>query len=259
MVSRGAHWAYLTLRIVPGAGGPLADEHREQGPFTMTTDVAGFEVGTQCGDPGCSISASIGRTWVQVVLTVAHFGTGDSRLDGLPTDEVLRHMEKAVGSALTAVSQARPAQLEWPALAPQLREPACGPELTSQGVARALGLTEVKYELTEFPDEQFAAYAPHAVGLFTCTVTNGPANATSITVGRNLAATVNALAGQPDMTTGLKHVTLDGSVKGEHAMLACADAGGYCSLLFSLNGSAYQVESRADVVAVAEAIIAQSR
>ena len=42
-------------------------------------------------------------------------------------------------------------------------------------------------------------------------------------------------------------------------MQICADTSSFCTVIFSLGQSAYQVESRTDAVAVAVAIIAQAR
>lgn len=62
-----------------------------------------------------------------------------------------------------------------------------------------------------------------------------------------------------DRQAALPQIALEGAVDSEHAVQICTDTASYCTVIFSLGQSAYQVDSRTDTVVVAEAITAQAR
>lgn len=257
-----ADWAYLTVKVVPGGADSWAPYALGDGPADTLTDIDGRKAATGCGDPGCFVSAPVGDAWVEIAMSTIWFGLGEGHFAGMPTDEILAQMEPFAASVFSALTDADPSQLVWPAVDLVDREPACTGALKSQGVAMALGVDSLEYEIFDsspIDPIYFDGYVSQRAGMFSCSVRAAGVMGTSISVGYGLGGVVDAMVSTPDAQAALPSIALEGAVDGEHAVQVCADTSSWCTVIFSLGQSAYQVESRTDAVAVAEAIIAQAR
>ncbi|MDJ0350539.1 hypothetical protein [Cryobacterium sp. PH29-G1] len=257
-----ADWAYLTVEVVPGGAETWAPSSFGDGPADPLTVIDGIEAATGCGDPGCFVSAPVGDAWVEIAMSTIWFGIGKGHFADMPTDAILAQLEPFAASVFTALTGADPGQLVWPMVEHVNRDPACTGALKSQGVARALGVDSLEYEIFDsahIDPIYFDGYVAQRAGIFSCSVRAAGIMGTSISVGYGLGGVVDLMVTTPDAQAALPTIALEGAVDGEHAVQVCADASGWCTVIFSLGQSAYQVESRTDAVAVAEAIIAQAR
>ncbi|MDJ0337101.1 hypothetical protein [Cryobacterium sp. PH31-O1] len=255
-------WAYLTVKVMPDGAASWAPSALGDGPADPLVDIGGIEAATGCGDPGCFISAPVGDAWVEIFASTIFFGIGEGHFGGLTADAILAQMKPLAVSVFTALTDAASSQLVWPAVDLVEREPACTGALKAQGVAMALGVDSLEYEIYDSSTMDpiwFDRYVTQSAGLFTCYVEAAGVSGTSITVGYDLAGIVDTMISEPDTAAALPQIVLQGAVDGEHAVKICTDTSSFCTVIFSLGQSAYQVESRTDAVAVAEAIIAQAR
>ncbi|SDN16250.1 hypothetical protein SAMN05216368_10449 [Cryobacterium flavum] len=255
-------WAYLSVKVLPGAADTWAPNDSGAGPADPLTSIGGIEAATGCGDPGCFISAPVGDAWVEITLSTNSFGTRDVRFDGMTSDAIVAQMTPLAASVYTTLTDAEPSQVAWPAVALTPREPACTGALKPQGIAMALGVDSLEYEIFDSSNMNpvyFDGFVSQAAGLFRCDVRADGVLGTSIHVGYGLAGIVDTMITEPDSQAALSPIVLEGAVEGEHAVQVCADPSGYCTVIFSLGESAYSVESVSQAVAVAEAIIAQAR
>ncbi|WP_104191051.1 hypothetical protein [Cryobacterium sp. Y82] len=255
-------WAYLSVKIVPGGADSWAPYALGDGPADTLIDIGGIESASGCGDPGCFISAPVGDAWVEIAMTTIFFGIGEGHFGGMTSDAILAQMEPLAASVFTALTDAEPRQLVWPSVDLVEREPACTGALKSQGIAMALGVDSIEYEVFDSSSTGpiwFGGFVAKRAGLFTCSAHAGGGAGASIIVGYDLAGIVDTMVSEPDTSTALQQIVLEGAVDGERAVQICTDTGSYCTVIFSLGQSAYQVDSQSDAVAVAEAIIAQAR
>jgi hypothetical protein len=260
--SAAADWAYLTVQVVPGGADSWAPYALGDGPADTLTDIDGRKAATGCGDPGCFVSAPVGDAWVEIAMNTIWFGIDEGRFAGMPTDAILAQLEPFAASVFTALTDADPSQLVWPAVDLVERDPACTGALKPQGVAMALGVDSLEYEIFDSSTSDpiyFDAYVAQRAGIFSCSVRAAGVMGTSISVGYGLGGVVDTMVSTPDAQAALPAIALEGAAVGERAVQVCADTSGWCTVIFSLGQSAYQVESRTDAVAVAEAIIAQAR
>lgn len=259
---RDSDWAYLSVKVVPGGAAAWAPYALGDGPADTLTRITGIESASGCGDPGCFISAPVGDAWVEIAMSTIFFGIGEGHFGGMTSDAILAQMEPLAAYVFTALTEAEPGQLDWPAVDLVDRDPACTGALKSQGMATALGVDAIDYEIFDSSSTGpiwFDGYVAQRAGLFTCSVRADGVFGTSITVGYDLAGSVDTMLARPDTSTAFQRIALEGAVDGEQAVQICTDTSSYCTVIFSLGQSAYQVESRTDAVAVAEMIIAQAR
>ncbi|TFD53490.1 hypothetical protein E3T43_13700 [Cryobacterium sp. Hh7] len=274
--SVGSDWAYVSVKVVPGGadswtpyvvgdGFSLGD-----GPSSTPMTIVGIEAATGCSyDSGCFISAPVGDDWVEIVLSTRWYGLDGGYYSGLTPDAILAQMQPLAASVFTALTDAQPGQLVWPAVELVERESDCTGALGSQGIATALGVDSFEYEVWPVASgsTSFENYVAQRAGVFRCGVrADGvPVDlmaagipGTSVMVGYDLAGLVDTMVSTPD-SQALPTIALKGAVEGEHAVQICSDIGPFCIMIFSLGQSAYQVESNSDTVAIAEAIIAHTR
>ncbi|WP_129590556.1 hypothetical protein [Cryobacterium aureum] len=272
----GSDWAYVSVEVVPGGAGSWAPykvgdtfslgDGSSGAPMTLV----GIEAATGCGvDSGCFISAPVGDAWVEIVLSTNWNQRDGWYFSGLTPDAILAQMEPLAASVFTALTDAQPGQLVWPAVELVEPEPDCSRALGSQGIATALGVDSFEYEAWSAASgsTSFENYVAQRAGVFRCGVrADGvPVDlmaagipGTSVMVGYDLAGLVDTMVSTPD-SQALPTIALEGAVEGEHAVQICSDIGPLCIMIFSLGQSAYQVESNSDTVAIAEAIIAHTR
>ena len=268
-------WAYVSVQVVPGGAGSWAPyavgeaSSFGDGPSDTAMTIGGIEAATGCGrDSGCFISAPVGDAWVEIVLSTNWIQRDGWYFSGLTPDAILAQMQPLAASVFTALTDAQPGQLVWPAVDLVEREPDCTGALGSEGIATALGVDSLEYEVWSASGlTSFDNYVAQQSGVFHCAVQAGgvPVDliaagilGTSVTVGYDLAGLVDTMVSTPD-SQALPTVALEGAVEGEHAVQICSDLTPFCIVIFSLGQSAYQVESNSDTVAIAEAIIAQTR
>ncbi|WP_146071704.1 hypothetical protein [Cryobacterium sp. Y50] len=273
----GSDWAYVSVEVVPGGADSWAPYKvgdtfsLGDGPSDAPMTIEGIEAATGCGvEPGCFISAPVGDAWVEIVLSTNWNQRDGWYFSGLTPDAILAQMQPLAASVFTALTDAQPGQLVWSAVDLVEREPDCTGALGSQGIATALGVDSLDYEVwsvTNSGSTSFESYVAQQSGVFRCSVqVDGvPVDlaaagllGTSVTVGYDLAGLVDTMVSTPD-SQALPTVALKGAVEGEHAVQICTDITHFCIVIFSLGQSAYQVESNSDTVAVAEAIIAHTR
>ncbi|TFD55182.1 hypothetical protein E3T55_01815 [Cryobacterium frigoriphilum] len=255
-------WAYLSVKVVPGGADSWAPHALGDGPADTLTTIGGIESATGCGDPGCFISAPVGDAWVEITMSTIFFGISEGHFGGMTSDAILAQMEPFAASVFTALTKAEPGQLVWTGVDLTPREPACTGALKSQGIASALGVDSIEYEVFDSSSDGpiwFDKFVAQRAGLFTCSAQSADGAGASITVGYDLAGIVDTMVSQPDTSTALRQIALEGAIDGEAAVQICTDTSSYCTVIFSLGQSAYQVDSRTDAAAVAEAIIAQAR
>ncbi|WP_104135716.1 hypothetical protein [Cryobacterium sp. Y62] len=235
--------------------------------FLALVALSGCAAGPVAGPPR---SASAGPTELAAttgVYTCDDVATLDTVAGALaPADESMPTPVAATQPGMALTEYAVPSHLVWPAVDLVEREPACTGALKSQGSAMALGVDALDYEICDSSSMDpiwFDRYVTQTARVFTCYVDAAGVNGTSITVGYDLASIVDTMISTPDSQAALPQIALEGAVDGEHAVQICTDTSSYCTVIFSLGQSAYQVESRTDAVAVAvavsEAIIAQAR
>ena len=254
--SKGENWAYLTVDVLPGGAAGWRAWAVDGGEHEELTTFAGVDAVASCGDPGCGVYTAVGDAAVTLELRAAGWGIGQSRFEGVEPP-VVRQMESATRSVLEAVGTATPERLAWPRLDTS-GGGECDGALDAAGIAAALGVEELTWERMTMVRPGTAA---DVVGLYSCQVAGLELPFTMITVGRGLAPVLDAIATTADASAALEPVALAGAVAGERALLACEEGEStYCSLLFSIGSTAYQVRSKSgEVVAIAEAMIAQAR
>jgi len=266
-------WAYVSVKVVPGGADSWApstvDDALSVGddPSDTAMTIGGIEAATGCGyQHGCFISAPVGDAWVEIALST---NWNYRYFSGLTPDAILAQMQPLAASVFTTLTDAQPGQLVWPTVDLTEHEPDCTRALGSQGIATALGVDSLRYDVrsTANGSTRFENYVAQRAGVFHCAVdADGvPVDliaagvlGTSVTVAYDLAGLVDTMVAAPD-SQALPTIALEGAVEGEHAVQICSDATPYCIVLFSLGESAYQVESNSDTVAIAEAIIAHTR
>ena len=269
-------WAYVSVKVVPGGADSWAPYtvgdgfSFGDGPSGTAMTIGGIEAATGCGrDSGCFISAPVGDAWVEIVLSTNWIQRDGWYFSGLTPDAILAQMQPLAASVFTALTDAQPGQLVWSAVDLVEREPDCSRALGSEGIATALGVDSLEYEVWSATNgsTSFDNYVAQQSGVFHCAVhaEGVPVDliaagvlGTSVTVGYDLAGLVDTMVSTPD-SQALPTIALEGAVEGEHAVQICSDITPFCIMLFSLGQSAYQVESNSDTVAIAEAIIAHTR
>ena len=270
-------WAYVSVKVVPGGADSWApytvgDDALSfgDGPSDTAMTIGGIEAATGCGyDTGCFISAPVGDAWVEIVLSTNWIQRDGWYFSGLTPDAILAQMQPLAASVFTALTDAQPGQLVWPTVDLVTHESDCTRALGSQGIATALGVDSLEYEVRSPANglTYFENYVAQRAGVFHCDVDAAgvPVDliaagvlGTSVTVGYDLAGLVDTMVSTPD-SQALPTIALEGAVEGEHAVQICADNTTFCIVIFSLGQSAYQVESTSDTVAIAEAIIAHTR
>ncbi|HEY8589700.1 MAG TPA: hypothetical protein VIL55_09135 [Naasia sp.] len=255
----GDDWTYVTVQVLPDAGTSWSAMLFGDSPVEERIDVAGIETAAACGDPGCAFSAPVGDSWVQVEMRSFNFAIGGSPFGSMPVDDILASLQPIAESTFQTVLDASAEQIDFPQAAPGSVEMKCDGALDPQGIGFALGHDGFAYQddHNATPSVLFlTGYAAYRASMYSCLGTDGD---TMITVGRELAPVLAAALEQPDTSTGLEPVELQGAADGEVAARACADTTSYCSVLFTIGSTAYQVESRQDAVGIAEAMIAQAR
>ncbi|KGJ79259.1 hypothetical protein GY21_05530 [Cryobacterium roopkundense] len=276
--SLATDWAYVSVKVVPGGADSWAPYvvgdgfSLGDGPSGTPMTIVGIEAATGCGiEPGCFISAPVGDDWVEIVLSTRWNSLDGGYYSGLTPDAILAQMQPLAASVFTALTDAHPGQLVWPAVDLVEREPDCTGALGSQGIATALGVDSLEYEVrsqSTVGTTYFDNYVAQRSGVFSCSVqVDGvPVDliaagllGTSVTVGYDLAGLIDTMVSTPDSQAALPTVALKGAVEGEHAVQICTDITHFCIVFFSLGQSAYQVQSNSDTVAIAEAIIAEAR
>ncbi|WP_162942632.1 hypothetical protein [Cryobacterium soli] len=270
-------WAYVSVKVVPGgadswAPNTVGDDALSvgDGPFDTAMTIGGIEAATGCGyDTGCFISAPVGDAWVEIVLSTNWIQRDGWYFSGLTPDAILAQMQPLAASVFTALTDAQPGQLVWPTVDLVEHEPDCTRALGSEGIATALGVDSLDYEVRSVSSgsTSFENYVSQRSEVFNCAVqADGvPVDliaagvlGTSVTVGYDLAGLVDTMVSTPD-SQALPTIALKGAVEGEHAVQMCSDITPFCIVIFSLGQSAYQVASNSDTVAIAEAIIAHTR
>ncbi|BDZ46508.1 hypothetical protein [Naasia aerilata] len=252
-------WAYLHVRVLPEAAGDWTAYLFGDSPVDGRATIAGVEAATGCGDFGCAISAPVGDAWVELSVSAFNFALGASPYGSMSIDEIVADLTPAAESVFAATAGAGPDQLAWPDTMVADVTAQCNGALDPQGVGAALGLSSFSYdepEITLPPVAPLSVVAAYRAKVYSCYGSDGD---TVITVARGGDDALRAALAEPDLSTGLEPLTLELAVDGEVAARACADTSSYCSVLFTIGDTAYQVESRVDAVAVAEAMIAQAR
>ena len=265
----GSDWAYVSVKVIPGGADSWAPFTVDDvfsfgdGPSGTPMTIGGLEAATGCGtEPGCFISAPVGDAWVEIEVSTNWERLDGGYFSGLTPEAILAQMQPLAASVFTALTDAQPGQLVWPAVDLVDQEPDCTRALGSQGIATALGVDSLDYEafspLETLGLTHFDNYVAERTGVVTCVVRADGIQGTLITVGQDLAGLVDTMVSTPD-SQALPTIALEGAVEGEHAVQVCADNTTFCIVIFSLGQSAYQVESTSDAVAIAEAIIAHTR
>ncbi len=253
-------WAYLTVQVLPGAAGDWTAYLFGASPVETRAEIAGVDAVTGCGDFGCGISAPVGDAWVQLTVSAFNFALGGSPYGSMSIDDIIAGMTPAAEAVFTTIAAATPDQLAWPDSTVADVAAQCNGALDRQGIGAALGVPQFQYiEEPEIALPEVAplpVYAAHRANMYACVGNEG---ATTITVARGGDDVLRSSLDLADYSAALEPVELELAVEGEVAARACADTGTYCSVLFTIGDTAYQVESEMDAVAVAEAIIGQAR
>ena len=252
-------WAYLTVQVLPVAAGDWTAYLFGDSPVETRATIAGVEAATGCGDVGCAISAPVGDAWVQLTVSAFDFALGASPYGSMGIDEILAAMTPAAEAVFTTVAGASAGQLAWPDSTVADTSARCAGALDPQGIGAALGEPGFGWQPAEIAlpaAAPLSVVASYRAKVYSCVSTDAD---TVITVARGGGDVLRTALATGDYATALEPIELELAVDGEVAARACADTSSFCSVLFSIGDTAYQVESRVDAVAVAEAMIAQAR
>ncbi|MBM7503676.1 hypothetical protein ACFPER_09340 [Agromyces aurantiacus] len=252
-------WAYLRVDVLPGAASQWVPVALGDAPSDETREIAGIEASVAVGDPGWAISAPVGDAWVVVSLSAAaHTSTGD-RFAGLQVD-MMDRLAAVAEAAFTALQQATPDQLDWPALELRQTDAVCNGGLDEQGVVAAMQLpagTTVEYTMSDpaaTAPEYFTSAVAAAARAFTCEAWASDGTWLRITAARGLSPLFGRF-GEPDADLALSQLELADTPPDTSALVS--GTGRASTVLLSLGGTLYRIEGE-HAPDVAQAIVAQT-
>lgn len=255
-------WAYLRIDVLPGAADQWVPLWAGDSPSTDTRTLAGIEASVSGGDPGWSISAPVGESWVVASLSAAALTSSGGRFAGLDADAIIGRLADVAESAFTAVQAASPAQLAWPAVELRQTDAVCNGGLDEQGIVAALQLPAdagVEYTTVD-PTAEAPSYfseAVHAAALaFDCELWVDGIPSVTITTARGFSPLFDRF-GAPDGDVGLTPFDLADAPADAAAVVAVAHDGPASPAYLSIGATLYEIQGDG-AQAVARAIVAQT-
>jgi hypothetical protein len=233
-----------------------------EGPSPYTRRLAGIDASFAAGDPGWAFSAPIGDAWIEVHLTAAGLTGWGGRFAGLDTGIVVDRLAAVAEAAFTAVGQATPEELAWPALTPTSGESDCGDLLDGPALAAALGVPEGSTTSVRPVDSAASASAGlqadvrAAWGAFECQVEGEGMKWTTVTVAPGLAPSVERF-GAPDGDVGFEPLALTDAPADARAVIQRDLDGPPSPAYVTIDRTVYEIQGYAPA-AIAQAIMAGS-
>lgn len=262
-------WAYLRIDVLPGAADQWVPTQLGDAPSDVTREIAGVEASVAGGDPGWSISAPVGDSWVVASISAAALTSTGGRFAGLGADVIVDRLADVAEAAFTTLQQATPDQLDWPALELRQADAICNGGLDEQGIVAALQLPAgavVEYtasDPTTEPPMSFAGAVGAAARAFTCELEADDGTQLwwlTITAARGLSPLFDRYS-EPDADVALSPLELADAPRDAEALVIGSGSGsgdGRASTVYlSLGGTLYEIQGdRAPEVA--QAIVAQT-
>lgn len=257
---------YLTLRVLPGAAGQYQPVWAGDAPSTDTLDVGGVTASTAIGEWGWQLSAPVGDAWVELRLVPYGLGWVGSPFDGLEPNAVLAQLAEVAAVAFPTLADASPEQLAWPRAASQRQGDAvCNGGLDPQGIGMALQAGSIEaeaYDPTGEPPRSFAAAVGAAARSMRCEYVSDGFGAATVDVVYGAGQQFELLreADGATMFETLDLSAVPGFAEGDEAVQRVLREGAPNAFVYLKTGdSVYQVFSKQDAAAVAEAILGQIR
>ncbi|WP_092964451.1 hypothetical protein [Agromyces sp. CF514] len=255
-------WAYLRIDVLPGAAGQWVPLSAGDAPSTDTRTIEGIEASVSGGDRGWSVSAPVGDSWVVLSISAAGLTGAGSRFSGLGGDVMIDRLADVAGPAFTAVQQASPEQLAWPAVELRQTDAVCNGGLDEQGILAAEQVpadASVEYETLD-PTTEAPAYFSDAVRAaartFTCDLWVDALPLVTITTARGFSPLFDRLRA-PDGDVGFAPFDLADAPADAAAVVAVTDDGPSSPAYLSIGGTLYEIQGDG-AQAVAQAIVAQT-
>lgn len=253
-------WAYLRIDVLPGAAAQWVPIQLGDAPSDQTREIAGVEASVAGGDPGWSISAPVGDSWVVASISAAALTSTGGRFAGTQADVIIDRLADVAEAVFTTLQQATPDQLEWPTVELRQTEPICNGGLDEQGIAAALQLpagSAVEYTVWN-PSVEVPTRFDEAVGAaarsFSCVLRADDGTWLTIATARGFSPLFDRFA-EPDADVALSPLELADTPPGTEAVVT--GTGRASTVYLSIGGTLYGIEGEG-APAVAQAIVAQT-
>ena len=253
-------WAYLRIDVLPGAAARWVPVQFGDGPSPHTREIAGVEASVAGGDPGWSISAPIGESWVVTSLSAAALTSTGSRFAGLGADVIIDRLADVAEATFTMLQQATPDQLDWPSGELRQGDAICNGGLDEQGIVAALELpvgSAVEYTVSDPSIEaptSFTGAVRAAARAFTCELQAEDGDWLTITTAPGFSPLFDRFR-SPDADVALSPLELADAPQDTEAMVM--GTGRASTVYLSIGGSLYSIDGEG-APAVAQAIVAQT-
>jgi hypothetical protein len=251
-------WAYLRIDVLPRAAAQWVPVQLSDGPSDHTREIAGVEASVAGGDPGWSISAPIGESWVIASISAAALTSTGSRFAGLGADMVIDRLADVAEAAFTTLQQATPDQLDWPSVELRQTDAICNGGLDEQGIVAAMQLpagSAVEYTdpTTEAPT-RFDGAVRAAARAFSCELQADDGTWLTITTARGFSPLFDRFRA-PDADVALSPLELADAPQDTEAVVIGTGRGS--TVYLSIAGTLYSIQGEG-APAVAQAIVAQT-
>lgn len=256
---------YLTVRVLPGAAAQYQPVWAGDMPSTDTLDIGGITASTAIGESGWQLSAPVGDAWVELRLVPHGLGWVGSPFDGLEPNAVLGQLAGVAAVAFPTIADASAEQLAWPRAASQRQGDAvCTGGLDPQGIGMALQAGTIEAEASDPTTEApraFGAAVAAAARAMSCDYLVDGFGGTTVTALYGAGAQF-ALLREADMATVFEPLDLTAVpsfAPGDEALRVLVSGGPNAFVYLKVGDTVYEVFSKQDATAVAEAIMAQIR
>jgi len=253
-------WAYLRIDVLPGAAAQWVPIRFGEGPSDVTREIAGVEASVAGGDPGWSISAPIGESWVIVSISAAALTSTGGRFAGTQADVIIDRLADVAEAAFTTLQQATPDQLDWSSVELRQTDAICNGGLDEQGIVAAMQLpagSAVEYTVwdptTEAPT-RFDGAVRAAARAFSCELQADDGTWLTITTARGFSPLFDRFRA-PDADVALSPLELADAPQDTEAVVAGTGRGS--TVYLSIAGTLYSIHGEG-APAVAQAIVAQT-
>lgn len=253
-------WAYLRVDVLPGGAHHWTPDLGGEGREPALRRIAGVDAATSYADPGWTISAPVGDSWVLATMSAAARGTTGGRFAGIPGPVMMDRLAEVAAAAYTTLEQSTPGELEWPTVELRQTEAMCNGGLDEAGIVAALQVpanAAVEYTMadaTATTPTDFGSAVRAAARTFDCVVSVDGRPQLWITTARGFSPLFDRLRA-PDADVALSPLDLADAPTGTEAV---ASGNGRASVVvLSLGGTLYLVSGE-NAPAVAQAIVAQT-
>ncbi|WP_448003265.1 hypothetical protein [Agromyces bauzanensis] len=258
-------WAYLRIDVLPGAAAQWVPIQLGDAPSELTREIAGVEASVAGGDPGWSISAPVGESWVVASISAAALTSTGSRFAGIGAEVIIDRLADVAEAAFTTIQQATPDQLDWPSVELRQTDAICNGGLDEQGIVAALQVpsgSTIEYTVwdpTTEPPMSFVGAVGAAARSFTCELNADDGTQltwVTITTARGLSPLFDRF-GEPDADVALSPLELADAPQDTEALVSGSGSGRGSTVYLSLGGTLYEIQGDG-APEVTQAIVAQT-